>query len=94
MGGGKTCAHLVNGDGTGGVCLDSIKSWAYLFTQPTLDGAVTGHQHPQTITNNFALTGVSPAATFDLMASAMSLGKVMLNCWVVRMAVSDETSRI
>jgi len=54
--------------------------------QPFLDRRVAGKKRPQTIADDFAFGRIFPEATLALTISAISIDRVMLSDWVVRMA--------
>ena len=89
----KAGAHLIDSNRSCGIRLERIVGRADLFHEPFFNGTVTGYQHAQAIADDLALA-YSPEVTLAFTASAISLGRVMLNCWVERIQVSEGGRRI
>lgn len=82
----KLPSHLFNGEGTAWVGIVGIDGRHDLFDQPFFNGRVAGRERAQSISDDFAFARIFPEDTFALTISAISIGRVMLRAWVVRIA--------
>jgi hypothetical protein len=82
---GESFTHSLRTDRPRWISFQRVISRPHLSLKPALDGAITSQKCPKPIANHLAFRAYSPVATLDLIASAISVGKVMLNCWVLRM---------
>jgi hypothetical protein len=62
----QACAHLVNRYRSGWVSVEGVIGWAHLVLKPLFHSTVTRHQDTQSISDDFALSGVFTASDLGL----------------------------